>query len=845
MADYYFDPSHLPTYAADGSVVLNDGTAFFGVTIYNGAANGNAVNATGIQDITIIPGVTIRGQNDGINFAAAGTATSPNRVFNAGGFISSVTGASTRFAAGGDGLVTNQGTITGATGIKMDGNGKLEVLNTGTIVTSGKAIVSGSGQDRVVNAGLIRSTGAEGIAIDLGAGDDIYDGSGGTVIGRIVLGEGNDRAYGGAGSEYFVGGKGNDFIDGGAGSDTVDYSAATGSIRVLLSQTGRQTIGGGYDFDTLANIENIIGGIHSDEIRGNGADNSLEGGAGNDILEGGAGNDTLDGGEGEDTVYYSGTAAVEVDLRKNGESQNTSGYGWDTLKDVENVNGSSNWDTIHGSNGANKLWGWSGNDSLNGHGGNDTLDGGDGNDTLDGGADNDSLEGGNGNDSLIGGAGNDKLVGGAGHDTLWGGDGNDTLEGGDGNDMAVFLGSRSDYNISVTTGDESTEYTVTHKIPAAEGSTDTIIGARGVDALKGIRLLKFIGGNDTITSDDEIHALTNSAAPATISISGSGIRENSAVDTVIGTLSATDADGDALTFSLLDNPLFKLDADGRTIRVKNKDLLNFETLSNGKITATYTIKVTVTDGIKNLSDGALIGTATRDVVINIINDMTETASVVRYGTNAGEQVIGEYGNDKVYGLGGNDQVFGRKGNDLVDGGSGNDYVIGGDGASGAGLIGTGNDSLYGGDGNDSLYGGDGHDVLNGGTGSDLLFGGTGDDILYGGTGKDALYGGSGRDIFVFNASLTSANIGYINDFKPVDDTIKLSRSIFTKIAKGTLSANAFVVGDRVKDKDDRIIYYKSAGALFYDPDGTGSAKAVQFASIDKNLTLTHSDFIIF
>ncbi|WP_445501254.1 calcium-binding protein [Microvirga sp. G4-2] len=817
MADYYFDPSNLPTYAADGSVILNDGTAFFGVTTYNGTTGGNAINATGIQDITIIPGVTIRGQNDGINFAAVGTTASPNRVFNAGGFISSVTGAGIHFANGGDGLVTNQGTITGATGIKMDANGKLEVLNTGTIITSGKAVVSGSANDRVVNAGLIRSTGPEGIAIDLGSGDDIYDGSGGTIIGKIVLGAGNDRAYGGAGSEVFVGGTGSDFMDGGAGSDTVDYSGATGAISVDLSQTGQQAIGGGFDSDTLVSIENILGGANTDWLKGNSADNMLEGGAGNDTFEGGAGNDTLDGGEGEDTANYYGTAAVRLDLRLNGVSQNTSGFGWDTVKDIENVNGSSNWDTIDGSDGTNRIWGGSGNDSINGHGGTDTLEGSDGNDTLDGGADNDSLNGGTGNDSLIGGLGTDRLIGDAGNDTLWGGDGNDSLEGGDGNDMAVFTGSRSNYIISATTGTEDTLFTVKHTIEGAQ-SGETIVGAGGEDSLKGIRLLKFLG-NDTIAP--AIYALTNSAAPTTVSISGSGVTENSAVDTAVGVLSATDADGDALTYTLIDDAggVFKLDADGKTIRVKNKDLLDYDTH------ATFTIKVQVSDGIKNLSDGAMVGTATKDVVIKLIN-VYEDAAVIRYGTNAGEQVVGEYGNDRVYALGGNDQAFGRKGNDLIDGGAGNDYVIGGDGAAGTGLVGTGNDTLYGGTGNDSLFGGDGNDVL------------------YGGTGRDALYGGAGSDTFVFTASLASANIQYIADFKS-EDTIKLSRSIFTKIAKGPLSSNAFVVGDHVKDKYDRIIYYKSAGALFYDPDGTGAAKAVQFATIDKNLALTYKDFIIF
>lgn len=824
MANYYFDPSNLPADTdrdTDKAIKLDAGSAFFGLTIANvastvtGATGGDAIRAVGIQDITIIPGVTIRGQDDGIEFVDEGSITKPNRIYSQG-FISSVTGAGINFAQGGESVVTNQGSIVGVTGIKMNTAttaGKLDVLNAGTIIASGTAIVGGTGADKVVNTGLIRATGTLA-AIDLGDGDDIYDGSGGTIIGKIVLGDGNDKAYGGAGSEFFVGGKGTDFIDGGAGSDTVDYSAATSGISVDLSQTGLQLIGGGYNSNTLINIENIVGGTGADWIKGNAADNLLEGGAGNDTLEGGAGSDTLDGGDGEDTANYYGTAAFKVDLGINGESQNTFGYGWDTLKGIENVNGGSNWDTIDGSTVANKLWGWNGNDLLNGHGGNDTLDGGEGNDTLDGGDDDDSLIGGNGNDSLIGGTGKDSLIGGAGNDTLWGGDGDDSLEGGDGNDMAVFLGAKSDYNINVTTGDENTEYTVTHRVPAAEGSTDTVVGARGVDTLKGIRLLKFLGANATDASDDVIYALNNSAAPTTVNLtlasswsSFGGIKENTATDTIVGTLSAIDADGDALTYALLDNPLFKLDADGKTIRVKNKDLLNFEAFSNGGLNATYTIKVTVSDGLKSLNGDTMVGTATRNVVIKIINEY-ETTGVTRSGTSAREQVVGEYGNDKLYGLGGKDEVFGMSGNDTLYGGDGDDWVIGGSSTLGSGAIGTGNDWLYGGNGNDSLFGGD------------------------------------GKDTFVFDTKPGPKNIDSIVDFNPADDTIRLSQAIFSTLSKGTLSKAAFVVGDHFTSTSQHILYHKAAGALFYDADGTGAAAPIQIATIGKNLAITNLDFVL-
>ena len=79
---------------------------------------------------------------------------------------------------------------------------------------------------------------------------------------------------------------------------------------------------------------------------------------------------------------------------------------------------------------------------------------------------------------------------------------------------------------------------------------------------------------------------------------------------------------------------------------------------------------------------------------------------------------------------------------------------------------------------------------------------------------------------------------------PVDDVVHLSRKVFSKLSKGALSSKAFLIGDHFKDKDDRVLYLKKAGALFYDPDGSGSAKAIQFASIGKNLKITHKDFFV-
>jgi Ca2+-binding RTX toxin-like protein len=174
------------------------------------------------------------------------------------------------------------------------------------------------------------------------------------------------------------------------------------------------------------------------------------------------------------------------------------------------------------------------------------------------------------------------------------------------------------------------------------------------------------------------------------------------------------------------------------------------------------------------------GEFTRTLTIAVRNTV-ETTPQVRSGTARGEQLTGESGNDRLSGLGGNDTLSGPIGN----------------------------------------------------------------DTLIGGTGNDILFGGAGKDVFVFDQKPNAkSNRDTIADFIPADDVIHLSKKFFTMLSKGALSSKAFVVGDRFKDGDDRILYLKKSGALFYDPDGSGSANAIQFASIGKNLKITHKDFFV-
>ncbi len=155
-----------------------------------------------------------------------------------------------------------------------------------------------------------------------------------------------------------------------------------------------------------------------------------------------------------------------------------------------------------------------------------------------------------------------------------------------------------------------------------------------------------------------------------------------------------------------------------------------------------------------------------------------------------------------------------------------------------------NEVVTGTTGADYLVGGAGSDRLNGGDGNDVLVGGAGDDILAGGAGNDFLTGGAGKDVFLFNSRLNkSTNVDTITDFSVRDDTIQLDNKVFTKLERtGGLSKSSFVVGPKALDANDRIIYDKKKGYVYYDADGSGNGKAVLFAKVKKGLSLTEKDF---
>ena len=393
--------------------------------------------------------------------------------------------------------------------------------------------------------------------LDGGVGDDhLYGGAGDD---KLIGGEGDDTLFGGDGDDNLIGGAGVDTIDGGEGlennGDSIDYSNTTvGELNLNLSKlvSGYSTAKiDGITADHLKNIENISATKYNDYVIGDEGKNTIEGNRGNDILIGADGNDVLIGGNGDDTfiagVYDSNNDIIvdgndgvdtidgdgglldgndtvdysfiskSINVTLNGDTNavvNITDYDNDTIKNIENVIGSSANDSIKGDSNNNILEGRSGNDILLGASGDDTLLGGTGNDTLFGETGNDSLSGGTGDDTLSGGTGNDTLLGGTGADTLIGGSGDDIITGGDGVDVVDYISSTSAIVVDLSdlngTGFEVDNDGLGGKddlseieVVRASSHDDSLTGSSGDDTfIGGLGYDKFYGtkGDDTFYS---------------------------------------------------------------------------------------------------------------------------------------------------------------------------------------------------------------------------------------------------------------------------------------------------------------------------------------------------------
>jgi Ca2+-binding RTX toxin-like protein len=312
---------------------------------------------------------------------------------------------------------------------------------------------------------------------------------------------------------------------------------------------------------------------------------------------------------------------------------------------------------------------------------------------------------------------------------------------------------------------------------------------------------------------------------------------------------------DTLTGSNVDNTLYGLAGHDRLSGLGGNDLLSggdgTDTLDGGAGFDTLTY-------VDYAGPGAIVA----DLGAGWVKDPWGQTDVVTdveavRGTGNADTLLGSSRDETFQGMGGDDYIAGGAGNDAISYSS--DKTRAGlsgvtvDLATGTAQDGFGTsdrftdiENVYGGQFRDRIYGNALTNTLRGNLGSDTLNGRSGNDWLYGGDGNDTLTGGGGRDGFVFDvAPHKKTNVDRIVDYSARNDTIYLDDAAFVKLKRGWLAASAFHTGSKAHDKDDRIIYDKNAGALYYDPDGTGSAAQIKFATLTKNLKLTHSEFSVY
>lgn len=290
----------------DGLVFENSSSHFALIAGYV-VGTDDAIELRGqCRDIVILIGEsgTVSG-----NFGIWGFEDDAMHVTNHGTVLANQVGI---LATGSGAQVVNYGTVTAMRGVAVELGTRTDtpgdetrLINFGT-VSGGSHAVRGDidfgdvvrnfgtlqglvellgGNDKVLNPGLVAGD------VDLGDGNDSYDGRDGTVTSLVRGGLGNDVFFGNS--------VGRDHFDGGAGIDTLNFSNGP-AVRVALDLSFSNN--GAAFGDTYSGFENVRGSDRDDAIRGNSAANLLYGAGGNDSLSGQNGADTLSGGTGIDTL---------------------------------------------------------------------------------------------------------------------------------------------------------------------------------------------------------------------------------------------------------------------------------------------------------------------------------------------------------------------------------------------------------------------------------------------------------------------------------------------------------------------------------------------------------------
>ena len=661
---------------------------------------------------------------------------------------------------------------------------------------------------------------------------------------------------GGNGDDVLMGGTGADTLVGGYGRDvyilTADTTGGTSSDTIVETEDGGRdgVISLISTYTLVANIENL--GLRGPAITGvgNELDNNIIGNALNNTIDGGAGNDYMEGRSGNDTYTVDSVGDVIKEAANDGIDTVKSTIAYTLGDNVERLTLQGILDIDGTGNDLNNL--------ITGNDGNNVLDGGRGDDTLSGMGGNDSYYVDSSNDVVVETTGNDTVyssawrwtlalnfenlylvgnrngtgIGNSQANTITGDDSNNTLDGKGGADVMVGGDGNDTYFVD-STGDVVTEMN-------NEG-TDTInttLSSYSIKELVNVENLSLMGtaaGN--ATGNLQGNTINGNANNNTLS----GIEGN---DSLYG-LAGTDKLDGGIGNDYLDGGLGNdtlLGGAGNDTLIGG---LGTDVMTGGAGSDTFKVNAGASDTITDLG-GTSTTPAGRDV-LNVDAGGAVSASLGASWTADSNTSNNGKANLSITTAGLTVDLS------AANGSKGFNVTI-------SGIPPVTSASTV----SETVVGSRFADTLTGGEGQDVLTGGSGNDILNGGKGSDTLTGGDGNDIFVFDKGMTPAgtlntspgsfNVDTILDFFSGQDQIQLSKAIFTKFDNangglGTgigglaqedfLSATATAgTAPGAADGSDKILYNRTDGSLWYDPDGNGASVAVKIAIVGVQ---THPD----
>ncbi|PTE19728.1 hypothetical protein C5F48_21330, partial [Cereibacter changlensis JA139] len=340
------------------------------------------------------------------------------------------------------------------------------------------------------------------------------------------------------------------------------------------------------------------------------------------------------------------------------------------------------------------------------------------------------------------------------------------LDGGEAgdDDVAFYWDAQENYEI---TANEDGSFTVTHDT-VTPGVTDPVtgqgLGDEGTDRLFNIERVRFGDGSELVLAD-LLNAPPVITSPAAVSAEENG--------TAVLTVTATDPEGDALTYAVAggaDAALFTIDpVTGALSFIAAPD---FEAPSDAGADNVYDVAVSVSDGITTTTQqlGVTVTNANDPVTgLPAISDLTPTESQTisvspatlvdqdgiadatvqwQRSTNNGAtwtNIQGETGPNYTPAQGDVGALL--RASVTVTDLLGNVSVVN---APAAGPVG---DLINGTAFGNTLNGTAFSDIINGAGGNDTINANAGDDTISGGTGNDTVNGGAGDDTVLWNAGL--------------------------------------------------------------------------------------------